>query len=356
MGVQSGAVGSQTNNGRNTPQNGQSRSLSDDWLAWIAENKLLGIDDNEIVTVIRRQTGVDEAVASREVELAECNPYFLTARRVGEKLRKLESLLDVHRDVASLSYGYGTVERRSKVSRAEFLERYYAANRPVILTGMLTGSPALVRWKPEYLRATCGDAMVEIMSGRNKDPRYEINAFSHKTQVRFRDYIDEVTSVTKSNDSYLVANNAFFKRPEIKTLYSEVPKFPEYLDEGNEGQIFFWFGPAGTVTPLHHDVMNVLVAQIYGRKRFILISPDQTHYLYNEIGVYSEVDCEQPNYSLYPLFRKVKAINIVLSRGEVLFLPVGWWHHVRALDLSMTVSYISFAYPNSYKWAEPGAY
>ncbi|MCA9637063.1 MAG: cupin-like domain-containing protein, partial [Myxococcales bacterium] len=37
-----------------------------------------------------------------------------------------------------------------------------------------------------------------------------------------------------------------------------------------------------------------------------------------------------------------------------LFLPVGWWHHVRALDLSISVALNAFARPNTFDWYKPG--
>jgi hypothetical protein len=157
-----------------------------------------------------------------------------------------------------------------------------------------------------------------------------------------------------NNDYYLVANNDFFSRSEMMPLLDDLRMPPEYLNLSDVGgKVFFWFGPSGTVTPLHHDVMNVLFAQVYGRKRFLLISPDQTHRIYNRIGVYSEVDPEDPDYDRFPLFRQVKVTSVVLGAGEALFLPVGWWHHVRSLDVSISVSFINFVFLNHYEWNNP---
>jgi len=106
----------------------------------------------------------------------------------------------------------------------------------------------------------------------------------------------------------------------------------------------------GTVTPLHHETSNILLAQVAGRKRYRLIPSSQWQYVYNSQGVFSEVDCENPDLNRYPKFRDANTIDIVVDPGEVLFMPVGWWHHVRALDVSMTVSFTNFVFPNHFKW------
>ncbi len=327
-------------------------ALGDDWRRWIAENKLAGVEDEPLVAAMVRD-GVDGAVAAAEVAAVAAHPCFQAGEKLAQRLAKLGSVLDVHRALAALAPGAGAVERRGGVSRAELLERYYAANRPVVLTDAIDDWPALSRWGPEYFKAACGEARVEIMSGRTRDPRYEINAYDHKQEVRFADYVEMVAAGGESNDYYLVANNGFFARPEMRPLYDDI-RFPEHLDPvQTDGRVHFWFGPAGTVTPLHHDLMNVLMAQVYGRKRVMLISPDQTHRLYNEIGVFSEVDPEAPDYERHPLFRDVEALRVDLAPGEALFLPVGWWHHVRALDVSVTVTFTNFVHRNEFEWLNP---
>ncbi|HVT16159.1 MAG TPA: cupin-like domain-containing protein [Thermoanaerobaculia bacterium] len=327
--------------------------ISDEWRFWIAENKLLEVGDERIVSELVRQ-GIEVDAAAREVRAAAQHPYFQAGEQVAQRLRKLESVLDVRRSLASLASDAETPERRATLSRTEFLESYYAPNRPVILTAIMEDWPALARWNPAYLKEACGDAIVEIVSGRDRDPRYEINSPAHKTNIRFGDYVDLVTGGGESNDYYLVANNGFFGRPEAQRLYADIRFFPEFLDPANgSGRVFFWFGPAGTVTPLHHDVMNVLLAQVYGRKQITLISPDQTPWVYNEVGVYSEVDCDNPDHRRHPLFSRVRPMRFVLQPGESLFLPVGWWHHVKALDVSMTVTFTNFIHPNDFEWSQP---
>jgi ribosomal protein L16 Arg81 hydroxylase len=123
--------------------------------------------------------------------------------------------------------------------------------------------------------------------------------------------------------------------------------------EASREHAFFWFGPGGTETPLHHDTMNILFAQVVGRKRLLLIPPEQSEFVYNRIGVYGDVDPETPDLERYPLYQRVTPISVEVAPGEMLFLPVGWWHHVRSLEPSITLTFTNFAFPNRYEWVLP---
>jgi ribosomal protein L16 Arg81 hydroxylase len=49
---------------------------------------------------------------------------------------------------------------------------------------------------------------------------------------------------------------------------------------------------------------------------------------------------------------RAPAVDIIPEPGEVLFMPVGWWHHVRALEVSMTLAFTNFVFPNHFNWEE----
>ena len=67
-------------------------------------------------------------------------------------LGKREWLLDAMERHWELSETGSKIERRFNLTREEFLERYYAPGRPVILVGEMAEWPALSRWTPQYLR------------------------------------------------------------------------------------------------------------------------------------------------------------------------------------------------------------
>jgi lysine-specific demethylase 8 len=43
--------------------------------------------------------------------------------------------------------------------------------------------------------------------------------------------------------------------------------------------------------------------------------------------------------NLFPYFRKATYVEGILAPGECLYLPVGWWHYIRSLTPSFSVSF-----------------
>ncbi|HEY9624697.1 MAG TPA: cupin-like domain-containing protein, partial [Crinalium sp.] len=326
--------------------------LSDDWKGWIIENKLRQIpNENLIQTMIR--DGIDADLATRAVHTIQADPTFQQQHEATQRLRKLESVLATQRKVSELSSNFGTIERRKDVSKEEFLEQYYATNTPVILTDMMNDWPALSLWNSEFFRTQYGDAEVQIQFGRNSDPDYEVNCNKHKLTIRMRQYVDMIRQGGDSNNYYMVANNGNLDRPELKDLLKDII-LPEWLNPDDlTGRAFFWFGPEGSITPLHHDPCNLIMAQIHGRKRWRMISPAHTPLIYNDIGVFSRVDLENPDYEKYPLFKDVHIIETIVNPGEIIFVPVGWWHQVKGLDVSISLSFTNFVFPNAYSYQDP---
>ncbi len=331
------------------------KPMTDSLRKWVAENKMLGIPDISIVNALVAN-GINAEVAHSEIQAVVSHPYFQAGHNIGMALKKVESHLEASLKLAQLSPKLQQVERRSKLSKQDFLENYYATNTPVILTDMMGDWKALSQWTPDYLKVNYGKAKVEIQANRQSNPLYEIEVENHKRTILLSDYVDMVVSSGETNDFYMVANNKNIHRDELRSLLDDIKMFPDYLDANDsdlEGKVFFWFGPAGTVTPLHHDPANLMMAHVYGRKHWRLISPDQIHLLYNYRGVFSQVDLDCPDYYKYPLFKNINIIEVTLEPGEVIFIPVGWWHHVKSLDISISMSFTNFLFPNHYEWHYP---
>jgi hypothetical protein len=257
-------------------------------------------------------------------------------------------VLDIRRKLNRLHPEGALIERRHRLSAGEFLRDYYCANRAVILTGMMADWPALQRWNCDYFRARCGDAEVEVQFGRDRDANYELHQPKLKRRMRLAEYVDLIETSEPTNDFYMTANNGSHNRQALAPLWQDIGPIAEYLDRDSPDDGFFWFGPAGTRTPFHHDLTNNFMAQVLGRKRVRILPACELPYVYNQIHCYSAVDGSAIDYQRFPRMREAQLLDCVLHPGEILFLPVGCWHYVEGLDMSVTISFINFRWDNDF--------
>ena len=116
-------------------------------------------------------------------------------------------------------------------------------------------------------------------------------------------------------------------------------------DGGGQVTMNAWLGPCGTVSCLHYDAPHNLLCQVVGVKRVLLVDPRHSARLYPHGGIMgntSQVDPEadwQPFESHpFPLFPGTPLYAATLLPGQALYIPPHWWHHVRALTQSFSVS------------------
>lgn len=146
----------------------------------------------------------------------------------------------------------------------------------------------------------------------------------------------------------MTANNDSLNRQALGELWSDIIQVPEYLAQESSNRGFFWFGPAGTVTPFHHDLTNNFIAQVMGRKRLRLIPACEVANVYNHRHCFTPVDGRNIDLQRFPDMAKAEVLECELAPGEILFLPVGCWHVVEGLDVSITIAFINFLCDNDF--------
>lgn len=265
------------------------------------------------------------------------------------KVAKYEWLFETMERQRALAEGAGGIPRRTDLSAEAFLEQYYAPGRPVILSGAIDSWPALSKWTPEYLRDLVGSATIECQGGRKANAKFELEKDSHKRQMPFDEFIDQIVA-TSGNDLYLTAYNSAANAAALAPLAADMGEIEAVLDRpGAQNPGMIWIGPKGTFTPLHHDLTNNLIVQVVGRKRVVMASPAETPKLYNRLHVFSDVgNVTDPDLdrSAYPKVADARLHEVVMEPGEALFVPIGWWHQVEALDFSVSLTFTNFRWPN----------
>jgi hypothetical protein len=318
--------------------------LDDDWREWLAENLIRGISLDALIAPLLARGCSEEAVRA-EATAAEAHPYVRAGRQVAGELRRRDWLLSTLGALQRLAHS--EVERVALPDRETFLRTYYAPNLPAVFLDAVQGWPAL-SWTPRDLAERFGEHVVEVQGDREADPLFELRSNHHKQVKTLGEFVSAIEE-GRHNDLYMTANNAGANRALLAQLFEEIGGIGELLDtERNNECGFLWLGPAGVVTPLHHDLTNNLLVQLHGRKRVHLIPALQVPWLYNFHHVYSRVNAPEPDLEATPDYALTTPYQVLLSPGEVLFIPAGWWHWVEGLDVTISLSFTNLTLPNSY--------
>lgn len=211
-----------------------------------------------------------------------------------------------------------------------------AAGLPFVITGMV-GKWPLSALTPQTLRERYGELPVRARVGD-----YINTAFAPDRAMQDMSllaYLELVADGTQALPPY-VGNL------ELRALNS-LCHWPAYFKK--MGPPRFWLGPAATVTPLHCDYDDNIFAQIWGSKRIILSPPHHDEFLYpsaaNAILFGSPFNPEAPDYEAFPLARQASMIECIMQPGELLYVPAGWYHQVRALSFSLSANRWARALP-----------
>ena len=219
-------------------------------------------------------------------------------------------------------------------------------NRPVIITAALQGAKVLARWNADYFRSVLGRTEVRVkVSSTNSFPSIdgpEPTSLGGQTRhMAFADYADALGSSHHTADKFYMSEEVLADR--FPTLAADVEPLT-FLDPALKITNSFWLGSAGTVTPLHYDLIYNLAVEVRGRKRFTLFAPDQLDYLYpfskrSKIVTFSRVDIEKPDLDRFPKFQQAQPIQCTLEPGEILYIPPFWWHQVHSVDAAILMNY-----------------
>jgi lysine-specific demethylase 8 len=228
------------------------------------------------------------------------------------------------------------VEQKETITAERFHREFVCTCTPVVLRGYARQWSAVQYWTPSFFSEQFGGAVVEVSSNN------EERETTHKKQVTLEEYVQALENGKgKEFVGYLKQYDLFEACPRLKECVNFSSLFPGPWAYGTP---WSWLGPRGAITSLHNDDENNLLAQIYGRKRAVLYSPDDRCHLYPnskyDCGTECcDVDVGKPDLQLHPKFAKAQAYEVILEPGDVLFIPIFWYHYVETVSTSISINY-----------------
>jgi hypothetical protein len=227
------------------------------------------------------------------------------------------------------------------ISASEFKSKYYQPKKPLVIKDLAKQWPAYKKWNWDYFKEIVGDKKVGLYNNIKSDAYTPINkADDYKT---FGEYIDMIQKGPAAWRIFLF--NIFDHAPQLIEDFT----WPEHLMKGFVKKYPMLFtGGESSITHMHFDIdlSHILHTQFVGRKRVLLFKYEEQHKLYRkpfevlslaDFSNYSEGNAN-PDYEKFPALKYAEGYQLILTPGDTLFMPAGYWHHMEYIDAGFAMS------------------
>ena len=228
------------------------------------------------------------------------------------------------------------IDRVDSISREDFVNNYLKPHKPLIIRKATESWPALQKWTFDYLKETVGDVVVPLYDSSKADPSKPINASA--AEMKFGDYIDLIQK--EPTDLRIFLFDPIKYAPKLLEDYrSPTDLLGGFLDKYPN----MFFGGKGSITFLHYDIdlAHIFHTHFNGSKRVILFDNKWSERLYCiPFATYAleDYDIEHPDFDKFPALDGVEGQEAILEHGDTLFMPTGFWHWMKYLDGSFSIS------------------
>ena len=214
----------------------------------------------------------------------------------------------------------------------ELWPRYVAARQPVLIDGLFDGQPVRKLATARAARRAIGD-MGFVVQWNYTASLYYANAreAGKPERATLADYLD-----------YVALNP---RTPRMCTEQPIAPVLAALIEapaecRNNERTLMF-IGNAGNFAHLHFDgdQRQVLMYQVFGAKRVILIPPIAArkllpHQKFSSVCVQHMSDRERRSFLRY-----VGGCECLVRPGQAIFMPALFWHYVEYVETSLSVHF-----------------
>ncbi|KAJ6606458.1 hypothetical protein DFH09DRAFT_1120291 [Mycena vulgaris] len=214
---------------------------------------------------------------------------------------------------------------------------------PFVLRDYARSWPALNerQWADkDYLRAVAGPArIVPVEVGRD----YRTDDWSQRL-VPWDTFLESLDA--DGEILYLAQHSLLMQFPALRAdievpdyVYTALPRPPGCDPPANDEQLVInaWLGPKDTISPAHTDPYFNMYIQVVGRKTVWMAPPSCAAGMY-ATGNTSAVDVFAPDQNDHPKFSVEHGMTASLGPGDLLYMPAGWWHAMRAESTSCSIS------------------
>lgn len=227
------------------------------------------------------------------------------------------------------------IPREKTLSKKEFIQKYFKPQKPVVIERFIEDWPAYTKWNLDYMREIAGEKEVPLYDDR---PVKHDEGFNEPhAKMKMADYVELLKSGPTKYRIFLW--NILKEVPELQKDFS----YPDFGLRLMKGLPMLFFGGENSHTFMHYDIdlANIFHFHFEGKKQCILFSQDETKFLYkipHSLITREDIDFANPDLEKWPVLKRAKGHITHLEHGNVLYIPEGYWHHMKYITPGFSMS------------------
>ncbi len=205
----------------------------------------------------------------------------------------------------------------------------------MVIESFIEDWPAFHKWNLDYIKEVAGDKEVPLYDDR---PVKHDEGFNEPhARMKMSDYVDLLQS--KPTKYRIFLWNVLKEVPILQKDF----KFPDFGIRLMKGLPMLFFGGSDSHTFMHYDIdlANIFHFHFEGKKQCILFSQDETKHLYkipHSLITREDINFADPDLKKWPALQHAKGHIAHLEHGNVLYIPEGYWHHMKYLTPGFSMS------------------
>lgn len=239
---------------------------------------------------------------------------------------------------AAWEFPHELVERVESPVEASFWRGRIRMREPVVLAGGARHWDADGVWSLRALASAVGDEVVHVEVSPNGRFPADV-ARLHLATITLRELA--VRAEQPRAGEHLSLSHCSM-REHFPALLGRVG-MPACVAAEPSVEAQLCVDAAGNQRHLGYDGANRLVAQLQGRRHFLLFAPRDSgrlyrHPLWRPDARFSRVDVIEPDFTRFPRFEDAMPMCCTLEAGDVLFVPAFWWRETHCPQACVAVS------------------
>ena len=227
------------------------------------------------------------------------------------------------------------IPRVKTLSREEFIRDYFKPQKPVVVEQAILDWPAYSKWNLEYIKQVAGEKEVPLYDDR---PVKHDEGFNEPhAKMKLKDYVDLLKR--KPTKFRIFLWNVLKEVPVLQKDFN----YPDFGIRLMKSLPMLFFGGSNSHTFMHYDIdlANIFHFHFEGKKQCILFSQSETKYLYKipySLIVREDIDFSNPDLEKWPALKHAKGYTAQLEHGNLIYIPEGYWHHMKYLTPGFSMS------------------